>query len=133
MLVPPLAVPALLYIILSVPGVQKSLGHKAEKELTTLLGTEVKIGGVDYSPFTRIVLKDVSVNDTTGREALHIGHLGAGVSIGETLWNKRLIITYAEIIDMQPVPASRLRRLASEYRSYSRPIQKERQKREITV
>lgn len=101
MLVLPLAVPALLYIILSIPGVQASLGRKAEKELTSLLGTEVSIGRVDYSPFTRIVLRDVSVNDSTGHEALHVGHLGAGISIGETLWNKRLIITYAEIIDLQ--------------------------------
>lgn len=97
----PLAVPALLYILLSIPGIQNALGHRAEKELTTLLGTDVSIGKVEYSPFTRIVLKDVTVNDTTGQQALSIGHLGAGVSINESLWNKRFVITYAEIIDLK--------------------------------
>ena len=101
LLVLPLAVPALLYILLSIPGIQNALGHRAEKELTTLLGTDVSIGKVEYSPFTRIVLKDVTVNDTTGQQALSIGHLGAGVSINESLWNKRFVITYAEIIDLK--------------------------------
>lgn len=101
LLVLPLAVPALLYIILSIPSVQTYIGHRAESELTTLLGTKVSIGKVDYSPFTRIVLRDVSVNDSTGNPALKVGHLGAGVSLTETLWNQRLIVTYAEIIDLE--------------------------------
>ena len=101
LLVLPLAVPALLYILLSIPGVQNALGHRAEKELTSLLGTRVSIGKVEFLPFTRIVLKDVTVNDTTGRQALRIGHLGAGMSLSESLWNKRPVITYAEIIDLE--------------------------------
>ncbi|MDE6066784.1 MAG: translocation/assembly module TamB [Duncaniella sp.] len=100
LLVLPLAVPALLYIILSIPGVQDSLGRRAERELTTLLGSEVTIGGVDFQPFSRIVLSNVSVADTTGRPALDIGHLGAGISISESIWNRRLVVSYAEFIDM---------------------------------
>ncbi len=46
------------------------------------------------------MLSDVSVNDDSGEEALAIGHLGVGISFGESLWNKRVIITYAELIDL---------------------------------
>lgn len=100
LLVLPLAVPALLYVTLSVPSVQSYIGRMAENELTALLGTKVKIDRVDYSPFTRIVLRDVTVNDSTGQIALHVGHLGAGLSISESLWNNRPVVTYAELIDM---------------------------------
>lgn len=100
LLVLPLAVPALLYIILSIPGVQESLGHRAERELTRLLGSEVTIGSVDFQPFNRLVLTDVSIADTTGQTALSIGHLGAGLNVGESLWNRRPIIGYAELIDL---------------------------------
>ena len=101
LLVLPLAVPALLYITLSIPGVQSYMGHRAERELTALLGTRVTIGRVEYSPFTRIVLTDVSVSDTDGKTPLRIGHLGAGVSITESLWQRHPVVTYAEIIDLE--------------------------------
>lgn len=101
LLVLPLAVPALLYILLSIPSIQSYFGRRAERDLTTLLGTEVSIGGVEYSPFTRIVLTDVTVSDPEGQSPLHIGHLGAGVSINESLWNRHPVITYAEIIDLE--------------------------------
>lgn len=76
------------------------MGRRAERELTTLLGTDVKIGGVEYSPFTRIILTDVSISNPDGSSPLHIGHLGAGVSVTESLWNSHPVITYAEIIDL---------------------------------
>ncbi len=101
LLVLPLAVPALLYITLSIPSVQSYMGHRAERELTALLGTRVTIGRVEYSPFTRIVLTDVSVSDTDGKTPLRIGHLGAGVSITESLWQRHPVVTYAEIIDLE--------------------------------
>lgn len=101
LLVLPLAVPALLYITLSIPGVQSYMGRRAERELTALLGTNVTIGSVEYSPFTRIVLTDVSLSDTDGKSPLRIGHLGAGVSITESLWQRHPVVTYAEIIDLE--------------------------------
>ncbi|MDE6117252.1 MAG: hypothetical protein K2G33_07080, partial [Duncaniella sp.] len=85
---------------MSFSSVQNRLGKYAERELSTLLGTEVAIGEVSFSPFNRITLSDVSVLDDNGQVALSVGHLGAGISIGETLWNKRIIITYAELIDL---------------------------------
>lgn len=99
-LVLPLAVPLILYVVLSLPSVQNSIADTAEKELTELLGTEVSVGSVSIAPFNRVVLSDVSVNDPAGEKALRVDHLGAGFSFFEGLWNKRLVITYVEIIDL---------------------------------
>ncbi len=100
MLVLPLAVPLILYVVLSLPSFQKSAARCAEDELSSLLGTSVHLGEVTFSPFNRIVLKDVVVCDTAGVDALTIGHLGAGVSIMESLWNERLTVSYVELIDV---------------------------------
>lgn len=99
-LVLPLAVPFILYVLLSLPVVQRSIAGRAEHELTALLGTEVEIGEVGLAPFNRVVLKDVVVRDSLGAEALSVGHLGAGISIGESLWKERPIISYVELIDL---------------------------------
>lgn len=96
----PLAVPFILYVFVSLPGVQRALAQRAEEELTSLLGTEVGIGSVEIAPFNRLVLKDVSVSDGRGIEALKVGHLGAGVSLFESLWGHRWVITYVELIDL---------------------------------
>lgn len=99
-LVLPLAVPLILYVVLSLPSVQHRIAQTAEKELTELLGTDVSVGSVTIAPFNRVVLSDVGVKDPAGEEALQVGHLGAGISFFEGLWHKRLVITYVEIIDL---------------------------------
>lgn len=100
LLVLPFAVPAILYIVLSFSSVQNTIGERVEKELTGLLGTEVTIGNLSVSPFNRVLLSDVSILDENGEIALSVGQLGAGISIGESIWNRRIIITYGELIDV---------------------------------
>ncbi|MDE5954789.1 MAG: hypothetical protein K2G72_08930, partial [Duncaniella sp.] len=99
-LVLPLAVPLILYVLLSLPSVQNSIAQRAEHELSALLGTDVHLGGVSVAPFNRIVLSDVVVRDQSGVEALNVGHIGAGISLIESLWSKRPLISYVELIDM---------------------------------
>ncbi|MDE6371795.1 MAG: hypothetical protein K2K92_09960, partial [Duncaniella sp.] len=74
----------------------------ARKELTGLLGTDVNIGDIDYAPFNRIVVSDISVADPLQPDscALTIKHLGAGISFMESLWQQRPVVTYAEIIGL---------------------------------
>ncbi|MCM1356860.1 MAG: translocation/assembly module TamB [Staphylococcus sp.] len=96
----PLAVPLLLYVLLSLPGVQQEIAGRAERELSALLGTSVEIGEVSVAPFNRVVLNDVVVKDMSGTKALTVGHLGAGISIGESLWKHHPVISYVEIIDL---------------------------------
>ncbi|MCM1137054.1 MAG: translocation/assembly module TamB [Muribaculum sp.] len=100
MLVLPFAIPAILYIILSFTSVQKAIGQRTERELSQLLGTEVTLGNLSVSPFNRVLLSDVTVLDENGEIALNVGQLGAGISIGESIWNRRIIITYGELIDV---------------------------------
>lgn len=101
LLVLPVAIPAILYIVLSFPGVQQAAGKRAESELTNLLGSDVRIGSVAFSPFNRLVLKDVRIDDSNGVEALHVGHLGAGINLWETLFgDDRIVISYAEILNL---------------------------------
>ncbi len=95
----PVAVPMILYILLSLPSFQNRIGDIAENELTALLGTKVHIGSVSVAPFNRVMLRDVTVLDLNGDTALSVGHLGAGISFGESLWNHKPVITYAELID----------------------------------
>lgn len=107
------ATPVLLYVVLPLPVVQDYAARAAREELTQLLGTPVDVGKVRFSPFNRIVVEEVSVTDPHGREALTIGHLGAGISLIESLTNRRWAISYAEILDLdlklyKPVPGSPL-------------------------
>ena len=94
-------VPSLLYVVLSIPAVQRAAGERIEHELTVLLGTRVEIGHVDIAPFNRVSLSDVTVADTAGINALTIGHLGAGINLTELIFSKRIVISYAELIDLR--------------------------------
>lgn len=94
------AVPALLYAVLSIPQVQEKAKGIAEKELTTLLGTRVSIGDLTITPFNRITLRKVAIEDCNGDTALKVRRLGAGLSVGKLLWGGRLVFNYAEIIGL---------------------------------
>ncbi|MDE6326751.1 MAG: hypothetical protein K2M02_11315, partial [Duncaniella sp.] len=94
-------VPSLLYIILSISPVQRAVGRRAEKELTALLGTDVTIGNVEIAPFNRVTLGDISVKDTNGVDALAVGHLGAGINLTDLIFSGRIVVSYAEIIDLR--------------------------------
>lgn len=94
------ALPVLLYVALSLDGVKQFIASRAQTELTSLLGTPVTIGSVDFAPFNRVVLADVEVADSTGTPVLTIGQLGAGISFSETIFHRRPVITYAELIDV---------------------------------
>ncbi|MCM1522392.1 MAG: translocation/assembly module TamB [Muribaculaceae bacterium] len=100
LIVVPLATPVILYVALSFDSVRSAIASRTASELTSLLGSDVRIGSVDFAPFNRIVLRNVTVNDSLDRNILTIGHLGAGVSFAETIWQHRPVITYAELIDV---------------------------------
>ena len=46
--------PLVLYLVLSVSGVQRGVGDIAENELSKLLGADVEIGNVDFAPFNKL-------------------------------------------------------------------------------
>ncbi len=89
--------PALLYIILSIGGVQNRLKSIAEVELSRLLGTEVSIGGVSLQLFNQATLTDISVKDAYGADCLNIERLSAGVDLKKFFVQDSIIVTYAEL------------------------------------
>lgn len=94
-----ITVPSLLYVALSLPVVQNAIRSRAEKELTTLLGTPVEIGAVSITPFNSLTLSDVSVSDDAGVKALEIKRLDAGINLYR-LFGGDIVINYVELLGL---------------------------------
>jgi hypothetical protein len=73
--------------------VQRSVTSIAEKELSKLFDTSVKIGRVDIKWLNRIVLRDVNVDDKKGETALSAGNITAGFKLLPILKNKWVLTT----------------------------------------
>lgn len=92
--------PAMLYVALSLPVVQRYVCERAEKELSTLLNVDVDIKFVQISPFNRVTLHGVTVADCCGDTALKVERLGAGISIWDYVARRRVVMSYAEVIGL---------------------------------
>lgn len=90
-------IPMLVYVTVSLPPVQNHLRGIAEKELSTLLGTKVSIGGLTIIPFNNASLSDVYIADCNGDTALYAKHIAAGVDMYRLLAKKRISISYTVI------------------------------------
>ena len=99
-LVTVVAVIGLLYLLLLSPSVQDRLCREGEKALGEFLNTEVNIGSVSISPFNQLELKDVLVYDQQGDSLLTVGKLGAGISLKDLIADRRIVVTYGEIIGL---------------------------------
>lgn len=98
-----LGVPALLYIGLSLPFVERAIADTAEKQLSNLLHVNVTIGRLEISPFNRITLSRVVIADTAAMEhgpIAMIDRLGGSVNINASLIEQSLIINYVELIGL---------------------------------
>ncbi|MDE6485545.1 MAG: translocation/assembly module TamB [Duncaniella sp.] len=98
LLVVPVAA-VMLYVVLSIPGVQRGIRNIAQRELTELLGSRVEIGKVQIAPFNRLTVSDAVVLDSAGVEALTVGHLGAGISLTDLILHGRVVVSYTELVD----------------------------------
>lgn len=87
-------VPVGLYMAMSAPWAQERLRNAAEVELTRLLGTEVKVGGVHFSPFSSISVEDVTVKDDFGKQALAVEEIDARFEMMYFLKSGRISIDY---------------------------------------
>ncbi len=92
---------ALAYLLLLMPPVQQRLCQEGEKALSKYLNTQVDIGSVSITPFNQVELKDVLVNDQQGDSLLTIGKIGAGVSLKELITDRRIVVTYGELIGLK--------------------------------
>lgn len=95
-----IAIYIILYLLLSLPSVQREIKDIGEEELGKLLKTNVSIGSISISPFNQVVLDDVVVPDQKGDTIMTVERLGAGVSLYNLILNGRIVFTYAEIIGL---------------------------------
>lgn len=89
---------AAVYVIVSVPAVQRAVKDRAQKELTGLLGGKVEIGRLDVYPFNELRLHEVSVYTPEGKRCISVSRLGAGISLWSLFSKGELVFTYAEVI-----------------------------------
>ena len=91
---------AILYVVVSVPSVQRTIKNRAERELTSLFGGQVTISSVDIFPFNEVRLHGVSLYTPEGKRCLSIGRIGAGIDLWTLISSGEIEIAYAEIIAM---------------------------------
>lgn len=89
-----------IYIVLSLPGVQDSLRARANKELTAFFKAPVHIGRVEIFPFNELRLSDVVICTPGGKKCVSIGRLGAGVALWPLILDNMVEVTYAELIEL---------------------------------
>jgi hypothetical protein len=93
-------VPAILFVALSISGVQRRIADTLEKELSELIDAKVTIGDLGILPFNRVILRDVAVETAPGDTALVVNRLGAGVSLLSGLIGDTWRVDYVELIGM---------------------------------
>ena len=95
-----IAVPMIVYVLLSLPFAQNIMCSKAETELSRLLNTPVSINSLAVSPFNRVTLRGVVVTDTVGDTIMTVRRLGAGVNPFDAISSDNISIDYAEIVEL---------------------------------
>lgn len=93
-------IPTGIYIALSLPGVQNNLRLTAEKELSTLLATEITIEKVSITPYNRLTLFNVAIKDDNDSCAIKIDRLGAGVNLTKFITSGEYIVNYVELMGL---------------------------------
>lgn len=89
-----------LYILVSVPSFQDYVKEMAEKEASSFLGSDVEIGSLSIYPFNEVVINDLVVFDKDGKRCLYVETVGAGIHLWRLLNNRKIELTYAEIIGL---------------------------------
>lgn len=95
-----LVVPALIYVTVSLPGVQRKVCAIAQEELTQLLDMEVRIREVALAPFNRVTIRDVAIIDQQGDTAISARRIGAGINLYDLLTKRRMVVDYTELMGL---------------------------------
>ncbi|MGM9852892.1 MAG: translocation/assembly module TamB domain-containing protein [Muribaculaceae bacterium] len=114
-------VPVGLYITLSTPWAQEKMRTVAEQELSKTLGTDVSIGRVDFAPFNRIRVLDITVADDYGVKAVKAANISARFELVHFLKTRRIVIDYAAV---DRLDASLYRKTASSPLNIAKIIEK---------
>ena len=89
-----------IYILVSVPSFQNAVKDRVARELSAMIGSDVKIGSLNIHPFNEIVVRDIEVADLEGERCLYVETLGAGVHLWRLMSDRKVVLTYAEVIGL---------------------------------
>ncbi len=92
-----IVLPAAFYILFSSDWAQETIRSFAQEELSKLLGTEVTVGHVALTPFNRLHLCRVAINDDNDSIAAEIREIDVRIEVLELITSQRLVIDYASI------------------------------------
>lgn len=95
-----LAVYVGLYVLLSIPSVQNRVRSLVCKELSSLLGGNLDIDRLTITPFSEVVLKDVSLTSPSGDRCAAIDKVAAGIDLWLLIKERRIVLNYAELIGL---------------------------------
>lgn len=89
-----------LYVLLSLPSVQNRVRNIACKELSTLFGGKLEIESLSITPFSEVLLNDVSLTSPQGDTCATISKVAAGIDLWCLSMERRIVFNYAEIIGL---------------------------------
>lgn len=92
-----LLVPTTVYIMLSTDWAQERLRTAGEEALGKALGVDAEIGEVEFVPFNRIAVHDVSISDDYGEKSFAISTIEARYELFDFLFNGEMVVDYAVI------------------------------------
>lgn len=91
-------VPALLYVLLSIGGVQNSIRRITNTELSHVLGARVDIGRLSIRPFNRVMLSDISLTDSLSGDTLAtVRRVSAGLELWRLIRQGEIVVDYAMV------------------------------------
>ncbi|MDE7376407.1 MAG: translocation/assembly module TamB, partial [Muribaculaceae bacterium] len=92
-----LLVPTTVYIMLSTDWAQERLRTAGEEALQKALGVEAEIGEVEFVPFNRLAVHDVSIADDYGEKSFAISSIEARYELFDFLFRGEMVVDYAVI------------------------------------
>lgn len=88
-----------IYVALSIPPVQNLIRQRVQTELSTFLGSDLKVGSLTIYPLNELIIQDLILKDLNGEDCLEVKRLGAGINLWRLLFSGEIEITYAELLD----------------------------------
>lgn len=90
----------LLYLLVTVPAVQRFVTNLTAKELSSFLGGKVEIEEIEIFPFNEVIIHDVRIDSPDGKRVAKIETLGTRLNLYRLVSSGKFEFGYAEIIGL---------------------------------
>lgn len=89
-----------LYVFISLPPVQRIVKDRLSELGSDFLGASLSCESIDIRPFNEVRLHGVRLLTPDGRRCVDIETLGAGINIWHLVSDRKIELTYAEIVGL---------------------------------